>query len=588
MSDANDFSPPSAMSSPTRNAHYDIESVAPPALGRSHSTRSNIEPGINKTPSMVRRRGTTFATVNVAPLRPNWHPGQEPGLDPSKTNGGRAEIPILHEECEITIVDFSEDSMDMNRYDNAGLIRQLGKKQEDWIKCRWINVNGLSWDVIQALGKHKKLHRLSIEDLVNNHNRTKADWYTDHTYLVLTLQKLVELHKNGDSASDSDSQLDHESFTSSKRTKHGRVTKALRKIFHRKRTQTEFPMEQDTTSKSAVGVHGHAVNGFPNGATEPTPAVPVQKLRTLHRYHGGPNQERTLFLEKNSALTKRNQVVSVEQVSIFLTSDNTIISFFESSAEDIQRPILHRLSTPDTILRRSCDASMLMQAIIDAIIDLAIPVTYAYQDVIGALELDVLTAPDISHTTSLYIITSEITTLRNFVSPITNLINSLRDHKTGFKPDINSRVDAQKAASAVKISDMSQTYLADVEDHIVLILESLDQMRRNADGMIDLIFNRISAYQNESMKQLTIVTIIFLPLSFLVGYFGMNFTDMPSINHNEIYFWKIAIPVAFVVIAFLTRDMITWSVKSMLQKRGISRSRKGRLVKEATLKQKHR
>jgi len=61
---------------------------------------------------------------------------------------------------------------------------------------------------------------------------------------------------------------------------------------------------------------------------------------------------------------------------------------------------------------------MLMQAIIDAIIDLAIPVTYAYQDVIGALELDVLTAPDISHTTSLYIITSEITTLRNFVSPI--------------------------------------------------------------------------------------------------------------------------------------------------------------------------
>jgi len=121
----------------------------------------------------------------------------------------------------------------------------------------------------------------------------------------------------------------------------------------------------------------------------------------------------------------------------------------------------------------------------------------------------------------------------------------------------------------------------------VLILESLDQMRRNADGMIDLIFNRISAYQNESMKQLTLVTIIFLPLSFLVGYFGMNFTDMPSIHHNEIYFWKIAIPVAFVVIAFLSRDMITWSVKSMLQKRGISRSRKGRLVKEATLKQKH-
>jgi len=85
-------------------------------------------------------------------------------------------------------------------------------------------------------------------------------------------------------------------------------------------------MEQDINSKSAVGVHAHAINGFPNGASEATPATPVQKLRTLHRYHGGPNQERTLFMEKNSALTKRNQVVSVEQVSIFLTSGETFPS----------------------------------------------------------------------------------------------------------------------------------------------------------------------------------------------------------------------------------------------------------------------
>ena len=72
-----------------------------------------------------------------------------------------------------------------------------------------------------------------------------------------------------------------------------------------------------------------------------------------------------------------------------------MVSFFESSADDIETPILHRLSTPDTILRRSCDASMVVQAIIDAIIDLAIPVASAFQDVIGELELDVLTQPDI-------------------------------------------------------------------------------------------------------------------------------------------------------------------------------------------------
>ena len=262
--------------------------------------------------------------------------------------------------------------------------------------------------------------------------------------------------------------------------------------------------------------------------------------------------------------------------------DNTVISFFESSAEDIEKPILHRLSTPDTVLRRSGDASMLVQAIIDAIIDLAIPVSAAYQGLIGELELGVLTEPSIKHTTSLYIMTSEITMMRSFVSPIINMINALRDHKNYAVSDGNGgRGDVKKGTAGVTISPMAQTYLGDVEDHIILITDYFDSMRRSCDNMIDLIFNTISAYQNESMKQLTVVTIIFLPLSFLTGYFGMNITDFPSIHHQESYFWIIALPVAFGVIVFLMRDMLKWYFDRLLQRRGISRSRKGRLQREA-------
>lgn len=556
------------------------ESDKPPRIARS--IYSNDETNNNRVaPVLTRRRTRTNslwalrAANAYNTFRPGWGPGQEPGLDPSKPNGGRAEKPELHDECEITIVDYSEDDMLMRHLDNDGLAtwveREAEKGRESWVKCRWININGLSWDVIQCLGKWKRFHRLAIEDLVNTHNRTKADWYSDHTYLVLTLQKLVHLHPDGshrDDGSDSDSDSDKSSHS-----KRNGILSAMRDLFgHPKKHGPDASCEMaEVHDPSYKYVSAHT-----KGAS---PEAPVQKLRTLQRYHGGPNQERMAFMEANSGLTSKNLAVCAEQVSIFLCGDNTVISFFQSSAEDIELPILGRISTSDTILRRSCDASMLTQAIIDAIIDLAIPVTTAYQDIIGDLELDILTEPDIQQSKRLYIISSEINAMRNFVSPIAALVNALRDHKAS---PIDSNMLPEKGMStttSIPISAMARTYLGDVEDHIILMLSSLDQMNTSTSHLIDLIFNTISALQNETMKQLTVVTIFFLPMTFITGYFGMNLTQL-SLDHGDSYFWSITTPVVVVVMIFLMGEKWWRWTRKMVQRRGIARRRKGRLERE--------
>jgi len=321
--------------------------------------------------------------------------------------------------------------------------------------------------------------------------------------MVLTLQKLV--HRDHPPAYEDIEPDETMSFRTGGSRQSGKaVTARLRRLFRRgKRPNAPVPGPELGEKRQP----GEFLRSQPTGFSEvPDP----NSLRTLQRYHASPNDARTEYMETHSVLKSRRMAVIAEQVSVFITNDNTIISFFELSAEDIERPIMARLLSSDTILRQSCDASMLAQALLDAIIDLAIPVTACYGDVIGDLELDVLTRPSIKHTKKLYIAITEVNKMLSFINPITSLINALRDHKSELSQDAAS-ADLQNPEGGVIITPMTSVYLGDVLDHCVLITESLDQVKGQAEGMISLIFNTISTYQNESMKQLTITTYAISP-----------------------------------------------------------------------------
>lgn len=527
---------------PPQHAHFEDLGIAPDTglkIVTKSDTALHQNSPVAKTFSPIRRRMTranTFKSIEdyseFETHREGWHPGAEPGLDPYKTDGGHASMPRLSETCEITVVDFSQDAIDVRAFTNDTLEPFLQAPQPAWARCRWINVNGLSWDVISTLGKHKRLHKLSIEDIMNTRNRTKTDWYANHAFVIFTMLKLAQVRDDDSSDEDSDAEFPAKARSSSRNRKGPRfvrnISKSLSAISGGMRQSRPSRASEKSLEDGADPARSHYLRSYETGLSQ---ASGETLERTLQRYQAGPNEAKIEYFEKHSALASRQLGVIAEQVSLFITNDNTIISFFELSADVVEAPILKRLYTEDTVLRQSCDASMVGQAIIDAAIDLAIPVASVYTDIIGDLELDVLTHPDVTHTKKLYIIGNEINKILAIINPIVNLINALRDHKTDMSQE-SAALHLQDPSRGVIITPMTHTYLGDVLDHCVLITEALNSIKSQSDGLIDLIFNTISAYQNESMKQLTLATIFFLPLTFLTGYFGQNFEPFNDLNRG--------------------------------------------------------
>lgn len=191
MSDSRDFSaPPRATTTPVRPAHIDLEAQVPKSpLSLTSPIRTTASYSRESADITKRRptRSNTAKTYGPQQHGGQWHPGQEPGIDTSADHEPHSSPhgPPLQQGCEITVVDFSKDYMQLYHLDNKSLGPFIERPREDWVVSRWISVNGLSWDVIKLLGNDKGFHRLAIEDLMNTRNRTKADWYLDHTYSKL-------------------------------------------------------------------------------------------------------------------------------------------------------------------------------------------------------------------------------------------------------------------------------------------------------------------------------------------------------------------------------------------------------------------
>jgi magnesium transporter len=217
----------------------------------------------------------------------------------------------------------------------------------------------------------------------------------------------------------------------------------------------------------------------------------------------------------NPARTGFNQ----EQVSLVL-GKNYLLTVQEEPAEDCFHGVRKRIEIDRGIIRTQ-GADYLAYCLLDAIVDGFFPVLEYYGELIEELEDEVIMRPNRSTLEKIYKIRRELLTIRRAIWPQRDAINSLiRDGSDLISSDV-------------------QVYLRDCYDHTVQVMDMVETYRELATGLMDVYLSAVSNKMNEIMKLLTVVSAIFIPLTFIAGVYGMNFNhDKSPLNMPELnWYW---------------------------------------------------
>lgn len=205
-----------------------------------------------------------------------------------------------------------------------------------------------------------------------------------------------------------------------------------------------------------------------------------------------------------------------EQVS-FVLGKHYLLTVQEEPDRDCFQPVRDRIRHDKGIIRKR-GADYLAYSLLDSIIDGYFPVLEAYGEEIDLLEDEVITKPTKRTLEKIYQIRRELLVLRRAIWPQRDALNSLIRDGSNL------------------ISDDVRIYLRDCYDHAVQVMDIVETYRELTSGLMDVYLSSISNKMNEIMKLLTVISSIFIPLTFIAGVYGMNFNtekspwNMPELN----------------------------------------------------------
>jgi magnesium transporter len=230
-------------------------------------------------------------------------------------------------------------------------------------------------------------------------------------------------------------------------------------------------------------------------------------------------QDHLLIVAIMVVLSPDRHSFTKEQVSLVL-GKNYLLTIQEEPKEDCFHGVRQRIEIDRGIIRTQ-GADYLAYCLLDAIVDGYFPVLEYYGELIEDLEEEVMLRPERSTLEKIYKIRRELLTIRRAIWPQRDAINSL----------IRDGSDL--------ISSEVQVYLRDCYDHTIQVMDMVETYRELATGLMDVYLSAVSNKMNEIMKLLTVVSAIFIPLTFIAGVYGMNFDRAKSpLNMPELgWYW---------------------------------------------------
>jgi len=236
-----------------------------------------------------------------------------------------------------------------------------------------------------------------------------------------------------------------------------------------------------------------------------------------------------IVLKMLSYNEKKNEIIS-EQVSIILGL-NYVISFQEGIEGDVFDPVRARIRGHKGRIRQA-GPDYLTYRLLDAVVDNYFIILEKLGQKIESLEDQLLGNPSTKTLQEIHYFKNEMIFLRKTVWPLRELISVL-----------------QRSESSL-VQEPTRIYLRDVYDHTIQVMDSIESIRDMLSGMLDIYLSTMNNKLNQVMKVLTIIATIFMPPTFIVGIYGMNFKYMPELD------WKYGYPAVLLIMFTIAVTML--------------------------------